>query len=95
MHRKIDAMHDIYGYASGTCKDCSHLVRIETPLRRYYKCAAYGESASEATDWRLYWQACMLCFTKLPPGHIPVLERIKHASRPSNAPVEGQITMEV
>jgi len=38
------------------CRSCQHLIcggRI-----RFFKCALYGDSASEATDWRKKWPAC-------------------------------------
>lgn len=57
--KKIDLMRSMFGRDEGTCKDCSHLVR-KMHSRAYYKCEVYGESASEATDWRLKYPACGL-----------------------------------
>ena len=56
--RKIDAMHAHFGTCEGVqCKGCRHLISGEWHDRRYHKCELYGLSHSEATDWRLSYQA--------------------------------------
>ena len=49
--RKIDAMHKYYGIASGRCENCPHFI-TKVFDRKYHKCLVYGDSNSEATDWR-------------------------------------------
>ena len=95
MLRKIDAMHQLYGIQNGRfCKDCHLLRGYDYHGRRYYKCAAYGDSNSEATDWRLYFPACNLIVFGLPQGHVPVIERLKHGARGNDdKPIPGQMTM--
>lgn len=95
--RKIDAMHRFYGVdpKERICDDCPHLVKRFYD-RVYYKCSLYGVSASEATDWRKKWQACMLIdHDPEPDNFVPVLERLKHSPKLSEPPVEGQIRMEL
>src|SRR5215831_17053516 len=45
------------GPADRTCGDCCWLVK-HSYTRNYYKCQMYGDSSSEATDWRKKWKAC-------------------------------------
>lgn len=59
----------------------------------WYKCACYGLSASEATDWAQRWTACGLYGYQAPD--VPLLDRIKHAPRRKpDAQIEGQIGMD-
>lgn len=92
--RKIDLMHKLFGEISNRkCKDCQHL-HCYTANRKWYKCEVYGESSSEATDWRLKWTAC---------GMIDIAEykgiQIVKQVRPLNwkpkedMQVEGQINL--
>lgn len=89
--RKIAAMHKEYGHAWGKrCGDCPWLYSAEMRSgRRYYKCAAYGSSSAESTDWAKKWEACGLIDKTLPD--VSLLERLKHAARPTNRPIKGQI----
>ena len=93
--KKIDVMHKTYGtdYAH-RCRDCCNFERREWG-HTYFKCAAYGDSRSTATDWRAGWEACGL-FDKPFNGFLPMVERLKHTPRkkPSEQ-VSGQIGMEV
>ena len=95
MKRKIEAMHAEYGEDKrNVCKYCQHF-RIHAFIRNYFKCAAYGMSKAESTDWRANWTACGLFDKPLPPLYVPMIERIKHAERRKpEEPVEGQIEME-
>lgn len=92
---KIDAMHSLFGAVGGaTCKICPHLERLRYHDRSYYKCKAYGNTASEATDWRLWYPACTLIFFELAKDHVPVIERLKHGARGCDEkPIPGQMTM--
>lgn len=92
--RKIAAMHKEYGKAHGyKCEGCPSLVCHQGHTRNYYKCKAYGDSASDATDWAKSWPACGLFGQPLPEGHVTLIERLKHAKRCDNRPIDGQISM--
>lgn len=94
--RKIDAMHKLFGMHPGECRDCPHLTRVYARAKKYIKCKAYGETASEASDWKLSNIACGLIQRPLPKDFVPVIERLKHQARPRYAlPIEGQVKMEV
>jgi len=81
MTRKIEAMHARYGKAPGFCRDCGNLCCKKWD-KTYYKCLAYGDSCSTATDWRVSNPACGLFNTELPADFVPVIERLKHLPRP-------------
>ena len=95
MLRKIDAMHSLFGIVGdATCKICPHIRGNWAGNRHVYKCEAYGDTASEATDWRLWYPACNLIFVNLKKDYVPVIERIKHGARGSHGePIPGQMTM--
>ena len=94
--RKLPAMHYVYGTRQPhKCKDCDNFRRYEYHNKRYFKCAAYGISNSEATDWGANYLACGL-FNIPIDNKVPLLEQIKHQGRKMpTLPVEGQIAMEV
>ena len=96
MKRKIEAMHEAYGTSPNLCKYCEHFwVHIMPSGRRYFKCHAYGESRSEATEWRANWTACGLFNRPLPPLFVPMIEELKHAERKKpEEPLQGQIGLE-
>ena len=92
-NRKLAAMHARFGIdESHKCKDCNHLISY-TANRRWYKCECYGNSSSEATDWRLKWIACGL-FNQEYDGY-PVKEILKHSPKYNNpeSQVEGQMSI--
>lgn len=60
MKRKITAMHEMYGYSNNQCANCKHFKTYNWRGRNYFKCAIYGDSNSEATDWRKSYIACGL-----------------------------------
>lgn len=92
MTRKIDAMHAYYGTTGGMrCENCEHLVR-NVYNRSYYKCLAYGDSRSEATDWAKSWRACGLWNEPLAVGHVPLIKRLRPTKNDA-VPVEGQICL--
>ncbi|MBQ1779663.1 MAG: hypothetical protein IIZ93_16035 [Acidaminococcaceae bacterium] len=98
--RKIEAMYSMFGvFAGKTCEDCPHLVRHCYHGKNYYKCRVYGDSSSEATDWRLKWTACG-GFDKVAEGNAtPIYKRLQYVriATPENPAIpvcEGQITME-
>lgn len=72
--RKISAM---YQYSGGTnyrrtCGECRNCIRVAKGKRSVYKCLAYGNTASNATDWKISYVACR-AFDRDPPK-IPVFK---------------------
>lgn len=95
VERRIHAMHKKYGICWGlTCKDCAHLKRYEYHGRVYYKCELYGQSHSEASDWRLSWIACGM--NNMPVNMniwVPLADQINHGKK-QDKPLDGQMRME-
>ena len=88
--RKIDLMHREFGFSPGNkCKTCSNLVSHFYD-KRYYKCSVYGESASEATDWALRWDACGL-YNKDPEGKGGIVRLVRGTQKTKQQePIDGQ-----
>ena len=94
--RKIDLMHRQFGKCDGhTCKECSNLVWHHYD-KKYYKCSVYGESYSEATDWRVSYPACGMFNKEWNGGRIVELVRsCREFSRKGEIePLYGQISFE-
>lgn len=90
-NRKIVAMHREYGKdAAHRCADCSNLCIYATSSYTRYKCKAYGDSCSSATDWAKRWTACGLYGKPLPADHVPLIKRLPRAKR-QEKPIDGQI----
>lgn len=92
--RKIFAMHKRFGACGAMrCKDCDHLIGGKWHDKQYYKCELYGVSRSDATDWRLSYQACGMYDIEVNLElWVPVLEQVKHAQRPrKNEQLPGQM----
>ena len=95
--RKLPAMHYVYGITPTPhkCKECSNFRIFEYHGKRYFKCAAYGISNSEATGWGANYLACGLFNIQI-EGQIPLFEQLKHQSRKASVlTLDGQMTMEV
>lgn len=93
MKRKIELMHYQFGIEPGQiCRDCSNLNKYRYRDYNYYKCAVYGETNSEASDWRLKYQACGM-FNKEWTGS-PIINLLKHGSKEQGPEplLDGQIT---
>lgn len=88
--RKIDAMHHYYGLASGRCENCPHFSE-KRYSRTYHKCLVYGDSNSEATDWRRGYQACGLIDRPFPEGDARIVKMIT-ANR-DDEPLPGQMSI--
>ena len=58
--QKISRMYKRFGkFGSGLkCKDCSNLIRVERGNHRVSKCLVYGDTFSEASDWKQSHMAC-------------------------------------
>lgn len=90
--RKIDAMYHYYGQGVGRCEDCPHFVK-KLFDKAYYKCRVYGNSNSEATDWRKGYTACGLIDKPFPEGDRRIVETIVSDAW-QEKPIDGQMTME-
>ena len=88
--RKIELMHSFFGKTNGMrCKDCNNLIRRFYHARAYCKCLCYGDSYSEATDWRVGYTACGL-YNKEYTGR-KMVELVCHAKE--NESIPGQISL--
>ena len=94
-NRKIKAMHREYGRLDGRkCGDCCNLSSY-TQSRTWYKCEAYGNSRSEATDWAKRNIACGL-FNIPFVYRIPLIQKLKHGPKPiTEEPIEGQTVLDI
>lgn len=94
MVRKIDLMHKLFGeLPDRKCKECIHLCSFEAN-RKWYKCENYGETSSEATDWRLKWSACGLI--DIPKClDVPMVNMLRFYNQEPNieSQVEGQMNI--
>lgn len=95
VERKIHAMHKRFGTCGVMrCKDCPHLIRVRPTDRQFYKCELYGDTNSEATDWRVGYQACGMFGVEQDMSRwVPILEQLKHAPKPPDPPLDGQVDM--
>ena len=76
--RKLPAMHEAYGTRPPhKCRECCNLRSITVRRKQYYKCAGYGDTYGEATDWGLNYLACGLL--DIPFEGVPMLDRIKQS----------------
>lgn len=93
--RKIDYMHKRFGVVADRCKNCSNLCQMAYRGKTYYKCLVYGNTQSEATDWRLSYMACGMLNQEY--KGTPIIEMAKRQMRVASGtePIEGQISMEV
>ena len=92
MDRKISAMHKEYGKRHvGRCGDCCNLYRMIYNRKSYLKCAAYGASQSEATDWSEKYNACGIYNEPFILLKKRRLFDLLHPSRGEVVEVDGQI----
>ena len=88
--RKLPAMHEVYGVqAQHKCRDCCNLIGYASGRRIYHKCKAYGDTASQATDWGLNYIACGMFNVPMGDNMLPLIKRIWRQKS------EGQCVMEV
>ena len=86
--RKIDLMHREFGFSPGNkCKDCDHFLHGRYHTRMLSKCEVYGLTHSEASDWRMSYDACGM-YNKVYNGN-PVIRMVKGYPAPQG-PLEGQ-----
>ena len=90
--RKADAMHSMFGFGNGSCGDCSHLHPTRYHDKNYYKCDVYGITNSEASDWRLKYQACGLKNETY--NGSPIINYLKREpKRKNNLQIPGQLSL--
>ena len=92
MKKKIDAMRAEYGSAARFCRDCRNFISGQYHNRTYRKCAAYGLTHSEASDWAGKWLACGLYgvdFDTL--GRKPLMETLRSSKKLEVS--EGQVSL--
>lgn len=91
--RKGELMRKEFGYGPGTCGDCKHLIKSVYD-KTYYKCAVYGTSACEATDWKLSENACGL--KEKSEEYIkrfkPIVRLVEHKRKAAEEAVVGQMS---
>ena len=58
--QKISRMYKYFGKSGSgkKCKDCSNLIKVERGNHRVSKCIVYGNTYSEASDWKRSHYAC-------------------------------------
>ena len=92
--RKIEAMHILYGNGEGLCDDCPFFREGYYHDRHYFKCAVYGMTHSEATDWRRKYAACGLKDNPRPDDR-PVIDCLRgQRTHAEEEPIKGQISIE-
>ena len=89
--RKISAMYQYFGGTDyrHTCGECNNCIRVTKGKRSVYKCLAYGNTASNATDWKKSYVACR-AFDRDPPK-IPVF--MAGTERLEKPQLEGQMSI--
>lgn len=88
--RKIDLMHREFGFSTGhKCQYCDNLI-VQQANRRYYKCEVYGITDSEASDWRLSYDACGM-YNKVYNGN-PIIRLVRGYPTPPEE-IDGQKTL--
>lgn len=88
--KPIERMHNFFGsgHPSNKCGDCNNLVK----RGYYYKCSVYGESSSEATDWRKKWNSCAMF--NMPYNGILIKDVVRYLPRIiEEEQIEGQMTI--
>ena len=88
MKPQIERMRKLYGtnYAR-ECRDCVNFIRGE-----YNKCARYGITLSEASDWAGRWTACGMFGKPATDKEKPVIELFRRRGG-ADVPAEGQMTL--
>ena len=95
--RKISLMYQWSGGCDyrHTCGECMNFQEHRVGNKKVFKCASYGVSSSEATDWRKSWMACR-AFDLEPPA-VPLFETgitRRRTKMPKDITVIGQMCLE-
>ncbi len=89
---KINRMYKYFGKSgSGNkCKGCSNLIRVERGNHRVAKCLVYGDTFSEASDWKRSHMACGM-LNQYYDGR-PVIRMFEPRSK-ADVQIEGQMVL--
>ncbi len=90
--RKIDLMHHLYGYKAEICGDCCNYFSGRYHNKTLRKCARYGATHSEASDWRKSWTGCGMFNVPMKDNEGPVIRTIR-GKRAAEEVMEGQLTL--
>lgn len=98
MGKEINNIYAMYRHFGTTkhpdaiCRDCRHLKTHQAGGRKVYKCTVYGETSSDATDWRIGWIACGM-YGK-PYDGTPVMD-LKHQRKKADPEeqIPGQMSL--
>ena len=92
--QKINRMYKYFGKSGSDkkCKDCSNLIRVECGNRRVSKCLVYGDTFSEASDWKQSHKACGM-LNQYYDGR-PIIE-IYEQRRKADEQIEGQMVLPI
>lgn len=86
--RKIDLMHREFGFSPGNkCRTCDNFSRERYHDYKHSKCAIYGDTRSEASDWSGRYDACGM-YNKEYDGR-PIIELVRSWPVPEE-PLPGQ-----
>jgi len=92
--QKISRMYRRFGESQSglKCKDCSNLIRVERGNHRVSKCLVYGDTFSEASDWKRSHYACGM-LNQYYDGR-PIIE-ICEPRRKADEQIEGQMVLPI
>ena len=92
--QKISRMYKRFGkFGSGLkCKDCSNLIRVERGNHRVSKYLVYGDTFSEASDWKQSHMACGMINHEY-DGR-PVIRMFESRSK-ADEQIEGQMVLPI
>lgn len=90
--RKISAMYEWSGGTDyrHTCYECNNCSKIKKGSRSVFKCRVYGNTDSDASDWKASYIACRH-FDKPVPA-VPVIRITKREQDAQE--IEGQLNIE-
>ena len=89
--KKIALMHRLFGVETGhTCGECINFISRQYRSKILRKCAVYGLTHSEASDWAKRGTACKM-FGNEYSGR-PVIELRTEKKEPEE-PLEGQLDL--
>ena len=89
--KKLERMHALFGTHPGAvCKECGYYREYIYRGKTYRKCAVYGITNSEASDWKANGPACGLYPDRPYHGETDVINmRMKEPEEP----LPGQATI--
>lgn len=89
--KKIALMHRIFGVETGhVCGECINFISRRYRTKVLRKCAVYGLTHSEASDWARSWTACKM-FGHEYSGR-PVIE-LRTKEKELEEPLKGQLDL--